>query len=391
MSKPLHIVIDARWIFPEISGIGHYTRELLKALAVIDHESKYTLLFDNAAVCQRTVETAGLDKAANMTPHMLPYGVFSPRSQLQLPGWLRKSGCDLYHAPNYMIPLAAFPRHRRGHVAAVVTIHDVIPLIFPDHAPRSRKSRLYPLYRRIMLETAARADAIITVSRAAGQDMVHHLRIPPQDEPKVRAIYNGVSEHYTPAPLKPRRTADDPAPRTLLYVGRADPYKNLTALVECVAALQKKVAFPLSLTIAGSPDPRYPEAADRARELGIQERVHWTGYLHDAALMAIYREADALVHPSRYEGFGLQIVEAMACGTPVVCSRSGSLPEVAGDAALLFDHDQPARMLECVERVLTDPDCAAALREKGLARAATFTWRRTAETTLALYREVAAR
>lgn len=387
----MRIAIDARWIFPEISGIGAYTRELIKALAVLDKRNSYLLLFDNMAARDRTVAETNLRDAPNFSAQCAPYGVFSIRNQFLAPGLLARNGIDVFHSPNYMIPLAAFPRNRRGQIKCVVTVHDVIPMIFPDHAPRSRKSRMFPIYSRLMREVGMRADAVITVSEASRKDVVKYLRIPPADAGKVRVIYNGVSERFCPGPAPRSRMAPDNGAgqvRAILYVGRADPYKNLPVLVRAVAMVRKDARFPVRLVIAGSPDKRYPEPQRLARDLGIEDAVRWSGYLSDDELVALYRRADLLAHPSRYEGFGLQVVEAMACGTPVICGNAGSLPEIAGDAAIMVAPDDALELAEKIKLALADPALASQMSEKGLRQARKFTWTRAASETLALYEEI---
>lgn len=379
----MKIALDARWIFPEISGIGAYTRELIRHFARMDRSHSYLLLFDNAEVRDRTARETGFAAAPNFEALQLPYGLFSVANQLLLPALLRRRGIDVFHSPNYMMPLPAHGATRR-----IVTIHDVIPMLFRDQVSRSRKARLYPVYRRLMIEIGKRADTILTDSRASAADIVRELRIPPQRPGKVRAVHCGVSERFRPPAAAPRK--DGAAARSVLYVGRADPYKNIGALVRAFAAVRQRCPFPVELVVAGSPDPRYPEAGDLAQALGVAGSIRWTGYLSDADLVALYQRADVLAHPSRYEGFGLQVLEAMACGVPVVCSNAASLPEVAGDAALLFAPDDVDALAANIVRVLTTPDLAAGLARKGLAQAATFTWERTARETLQAYEETAA-
>ncbi|MFO7536398.1 MAG: glycosyltransferase family 1 protein [Kiritimatiellia bacterium] len=388
----MKIAIDARWIFPRISGIGAYTRELIRALAALDSKNRYTLLFDRADLRDRTGREAGLADHPNFESRVLPYGVFSARSQWALPGFLRSEKIDLFHSPNYMIPLAAFPRHRPGRARAVVTIHDVIPLLFPDHAPRSRKSRFFFLYKWLMTEVARRADGIITVSETSRRDCLKLLSVAPERADRVAAIPNGVSSRFQPAGGKPaprKDPADTATPRSCLYVGRADPYKNLNGLVRAFALARSRLPFPLRLVIAGPLDERYPEAPSLARELGVTDQIAWTGYLSDAELVRLYQEADLLALPSRYEGFGLPVVEAMACGTPVLISTASALREVAGDAALMADPDDIGAMAGRLQEILMQPALAEKLVEKGVARAATFTWARTAAETLALYGKIA--
>jgi glycosyltransferase involved in cell wall biosynthesis len=380
----MNIAIDARWIFPEISGIGAYTRELIRALARHDTDHTYLLLFNLKETADRTLAETGLADADHVTTRIVPFGVFSPRSQLALPGILASARVDLYHSTNYMIPLRAFPRHRRGRMACVTTIHDVIPMIFPRHAPRSRKARLYPLYRWVMKQIGQRSDAIIADSRASRSDVITHLRIRPRDEARVTAVYCGVSSRFQPGHAP---DSDPSRPRTVLYVGRMDPYKNVPTLIRAFHALRDLCPFPVRLVIAGSRDARYPEAPALCHELGLDDHVTWTGYVSDDELIRLYQTADVLAHPSRYEGFGLQVAEAMACGTPVVCSGAGSLAEVAGDATILADPDDTDGFTDGLKQILTDPTLADAYRRKGIRQAANFTWERTARETLAIYNQ----
>jgi len=388
----MKIAVDARWIFREISGIGAYTRELISHLAEVDDENEYVLIHNDRSVLDRTMDLPPVAAAPNFRAELFPAGLFSPKSQVLLPGLLRRLGVDVYHSANYMIPLLGFPRNRRGRIGCIATVHDVIPMIFPRHAPRSRKARLYPLYRRLMLETGMRADAIITDSNASRADVIEHLRIPQRSAAKVRTIYCGVSKRFTPLPGggSGPSASEQAGMRTIFYVGRYDPYKNLAGLVKAVARAIEMCPFPLSLSVAGAPDSRYPEPEQLAAELGIEDRVRWTGYLSDKELLAAYRNADVLVQPSRYEGFGLQVLEAMACGTPVISSDRGSLPEVAGDAAVMVDPDDVEGMAGRIRDVLTDGSLASDLVSKGLRQSARFDWRKTAEETLSVYREFAA-
>lgn len=382
----MRIAIDARWIFRQISGIGAYTRALTGALARLDADNEYVLFFHFPDVRIRTQQELGLTGRDNFRGVMLPHNVFSPYSQLSLPLALRRERIDVYHSPNYMIPFAAFPRRRRGRTRCVATVHDVIPLRFTDHAPRSRKSRLYPLYKLLMRELGVRADALIAVSDTSRRDVLHYLHIPPAAADKVRTVYCGVDRRFSATGLPPPRPSD--APRTVLYVGRLDPYKNVPTLVRAFARAAAEAPFPLRLTMVGARDPRYPEAERLAGELGLAGAMRWTGYVSDEELLRLYRQADVLVHPSRYEGFGLQVVEAMACGLPVVCSNAGSLAEVAGEAALLVDPDDEAGFTRAMLDVLLKPELAQRLIVAGLSRSARFTWERAARETLALYREL---
>ncbi len=380
----MNIALDARWIFEEISGIGAYTRELIKNLTQLDRKNSYTLFFNNSSLLQRTAAEINLDSAPNFSTSLLPYSLFSPVNQLLLPALLKKMSIDIFHSTNYMIPLLAFPKNRTGKIKCVTTIHDVIPMIFPHHAPKSKKTRFFPLYKRLMLEVGMRSNIIIADSNASRKDIITHLHIPESKSDKIRTIYCGVAERFQP-PQSPTR---DQKVKTVLYVGRSDPYKNVTGLITAFAKAKKMIPVPVKLVIAGPQDSRYPEAMQTAGKLGVAQSIEWKGYLPDNELVAIYQQADLLAHPSAYEGFGLQIVEAMSCGTPVLCSNAASLPEVAGNAAIMVDHKDTDQFAAQMVNILTNPELSREMTEKGLLQAKKFTWARTAQETLKIYEQL---
>lgn len=380
----MNVVLDARWVLPEPSGIGIYTRELLARLPALEPSWQFRVLFRSRLVADRTLSEAGLQGRSNVHPTLLPYGVFAPSGQVRLPLALRRWRCDLYHSPNYMVPYLAFPRGRAGRIRCVTTIHDVIPLIMPDHAPKSRKSRLFPLFVRCLRESVLRSDAVLTVSEASRRDLIASLRLGGDTATRIHVVHNGVGGTFSAEGRKPVAT-DPSAPRTLLYVGRLDPYKNVVRLVEAFAAVRGRLPFPLRLVLVGPPDRRYPEAANRALELGVVDAVRFTGFVTDSELTEAYRTADLLVHPSRYEGFGLQLVEAMRCGLPVLCTDGGAQPEVAGDAAVVVPANDTPALAAAMESLLTSPTRLCDLQRLGLVRATHFDWDSTAARTADVY------
>lgn len=380
----MKVALDARWIFPEISGVGRYTEALIRHLPPMAPDIRFLLLFDRRELLERTLAETGADRAANLETRLVDSGVLSPRNQLHGPRLIRELGADLYHAPNYLFPVLAFPPNRTGPTACVVTVHDVIPLAFPDHAPRARKRRLFPIYKRLMREVGRRADQLLTVSEASRNDVLHHLHIPAHRAGRVQTIYNGVAPRYRP-PSSP----SSPHPPTLLFVGRMDPYKNLPAVIEALARLRAGPVPEARLRVIGPPDDRYPEAPQRARALGLDSAIDWIGYASDQDLLTAYQQADVFVLPSRYEGFGLPVIEAMACGTPVICGNGGSLPEVAGAAAIQVHPDDIHGLTDALTRVLTDPSLAAHMHTQGLDQARRFSWETTARQTLQAYRDTA--
>jgi alpha-1,3-rhamnosyl/mannosyltransferase len=234
-----------------------------------------------------------------------------------------------------------------------------------------------------MFEVGRRADLIITVSESTRNDVLRELRIAPEWQGRVVSIPEAADAAFRPADT-PRKNGR----LRILFVGRRDPYKNLTGLVEAFAQVRAR-GIDAVLRVIGPEDARYPEAPRRALELGVNDHIEWAGYVADRKLAEQYQQSDVFVLASKYEGFGLTVLEAMACGTPVVCSNISSLPEVAGDAALLVDPQNPGDIAGAIARMLTEPQLAASLREKGLARAAQFSWKRTAELTLKAYESLA--
>lgn len=375
----MRIGIDARWIFPEITGIGSYTQELIRQLAQIDQQNEYVIFFRHASVRERTSTYAELTAAENFASCMVSCGPFSALSQWVMPRLIRKHELDVFHSTNFMIPFPCFPRKHKGATACVVTIHDLIPLLFPEHTPRALKSRFHPVFRAVLRAVGDRADTIITVSESSRRDIIRHMTIPSEREDRVIAIYEGVAERYVPAPRVPSELM------TILYVGRMDPYKNVPGLVRAFKQVLATGAINARLRIIGPRDPRYPEVEQLIDHEQLSGHIDWPGYVDGDALLRAYQEADLFVLPSLYEGFGLPVLEAMACGVPVVCSDRASLPEVAGDAALLVDPVDVDGLASAIRSVLTDTAKAEFLRIRGLARAAQFSWRRTAEETLKAY------
>lgn len=378
----VRVTIDARWIYPQISGIGLYTRELVRGLVSEDRETSFTLLFDRPEVQERELALTGAGGAANFRSVLVPYGPFAPAGQIRMPGLLRRLETEVFHSPNYMMPFAAFDGVGRGRMRAVVTIHDLIPLLFPHYTPRALKTRLLPVFRLVLREAARRAAAIVAPSQSTADDVIRELRLPEAHRGRVVAIPEAAGAQFAPAPSWP------PARKTILFVGRRDPYKNLPSLIRAFAAVRREVPD-VRLVVIGPPDARYPEAEQAAAESEAGAAIEWRGYVDGPGLIRAYHEATVFALPSRYEGFGLPVLEAMASGTPVVCGNRSSLPEIAGDAAVLVDPDDTAALAAALVGVLRRPDMAADLRSRGLKRAAEFSWAAAARATSALYWRIA--
>ncbi|MDO9543397.1 MAG: glycosyltransferase family 1 protein [Kiritimatiellia bacterium] len=384
----MRIGIDARWIFKETSGIGVYTRELIRHLAQIDRQNQYVLFFRDEDLMRTIQAEVASFSSGNFATLLLDFGLFSIKNQLVMPAIIKEQNLDVFHSTNYMIPFFAFPRHHSGRTACLITIHDLIPLIFPEAAPRSRKTRFFPVYRRLMKEMAWRSDIIITDSNSSRNDIIARLPCRPE---RVIVIGLGVNPRFKPIAAT---NSSLPVPRfnrrekIILWVGRQDPYKNLMGLIEAFAMLRGQHQGPLELRLIGPSESRYPEPLERIRGLGITNAVKWIGHVSEARIVSEYQNANMLVMPSFYEGFGLPALEAMACGTPVVCSNRGSLPEVCGQAALPVNPDNISEVCSAMQRVLTDSQLSSDLISRGFQQAAKFKWQETAKQTVAAYEKV---
>jgi glycosyltransferase involved in cell wall biosynthesis len=299
--------------------------------------------------------------------------------QTVLPVLLRRLRIDVLHSPHHHTPLAAIGVRR------VVTFHDVTFLLLPER---------YPLVRRLYMEGVTRAAArvaraVITPSRTVQDEVVRGLGVPRE---RVVAIYEAAGPQY--APLE-----EDSVGRVrwkhrlpneyILSVGSLEPGKNRPRLLHAYASLRAQ-GIECPLVIAGQPAWHYEAEYDLVRALGLTEHVRFLGYVPDDDLPALYSGATVFAFPSLYEGFGLPVLEAMACGAPVVCSSVSATAEVAGDAAILVDPHDTGAIGEALGRALTDGPLRADLRARGLDRAREFSWERAARDTLSVYQIVAA-
>jgi glycosyltransferase involved in cell wall biosynthesis len=362
-----------------ITGIGRYTVELARALAALEGGPELTLL---AAAGAGPLDGAPGPARAGLPGCRLLPGLLTLGNAF-IPAQARRLGLDVVHDPTGVTPFL----FGAGGAAMVVTVHDVFPWSAPGFS--SRLDTL--IYRRWLPSVLTGGDQIvITVSRQSRQDIERYLHIPSR---RISVIPYGVAPTFGPLPadavrshLEQRFSLRNPY---VLYVGALTQRKNVERALQAFG--QTAADLPeLSFVLAGPRSWKGSAIEATVQSCGIAERVTLTGPLTDADLPALYNGARAFVFPSLYEGFGLPVLEAMACGTPVVTSNTSSLPEVAGDAALLVDPCDVDAIAAALRRVLTDPGLAEELRARGPARAAEFTWERTARETLAVYERAAA-
>ena len=292
--------------------------------------------------------------------------------QLLLPRLARRTGCDLVHSL-----ASTAPGH--GAFARVVTIHDLNYLVVPDAHFGVRG-----LGMRVLVPLAARtAHRVIADSSATRTDLVDRLGVPAA---RIDVVPLGLGRPATAAPtpageLRARLALGDRS--VVLALSAKRPHKNLAGLLDALAAIPPE-RRPVAV-LPGYPTPYEAELRAHAARAGVAADVRWLGWTDAADIEGLFALAGAFVVPSLYEGFGLPVLEAMARGVPVACADRASLPEVAGDAALLFDPARPEQIAAAIERLLGDPAEADRLRVAGRAQAAGFTWARTADLTLASY------
>ncbi|MEJ5310694.1 MAG: glycosyltransferase family 1 protein [Anaerolineae bacterium] len=362
-----HYVLDARTATPHFPGIGRYVTNLARALIPqLAPDEQLTVFFDPAHPLDFPVSDAVRSLPVNVSP-------FSLRQQWVIPRLLRQHQVNVYHSAYYLMA------YRTG-VPTLLTLYDLIPIHFPEHS--TLKARL--LFRWATALALRAAQHTLTISEATRRDVLARFRLPPE---RITTIPLAADPAFTPQPpevvtaLRARYALPD---TFLLYLGSNKPHKNLVRLIEAWAVVQAEMPD-VTLVMAGAWLPQHPEARQRAQVLGIDDRVCWLGPLPGADLPALYTAAAAFVFPSLYEGFGLPVIEAMACGTPVACANTSSLPEVAGDAAVLFDPMQVEAIVDALRRVLGEDDLRAGLRQRGLVQAGKFSWARTAQETLRIY------
>ena len=370
----MRVAIDATSVPPQPAGAGMYAIELVRALAVANARDGYALYARGAwapsAVGVRKnwrVETV----RARTRPGRLAW------EQLRLPGAIRRLGIDVLHSTHHTLPL------RRVDARRVVTVHDVTFIRIPERYPPLR--RFY--FQAITRLSARVADAVITPSNTVRDDVARYLRVDPA---RIVTVYEAPAGRFRPIDAVARDAVlarYGLQPGYLLSVGSLEPGKNRPRIVKALRGLRER-GVDASLVVVGQPAWKHEAEREFIASSGMADRVRYLGYVPDDDVVALYAGALAAVLPSLYEGFGLPVLGAMACGVPVLTSNVSATAEVAGDAALLVDPHSAAAIAGAVERLVGDDGLRSQLREAGLRRAAEFSWGRAADETRAVYRQV---
>ncbi len=370
----IRFAIDARLNAYRQGGIAHYTRSLATAMAPLLADDEHLLLLEH--IRARAPLVPSCRRARLLTPphHRLE------QYTLPLEVLLRRPA--LLHSPDFIPPLVR-------PCPMVITIHDLAFLLFPEILDRAARRYYSQIYR-----AAAVADAIIAVSQATRDDIVERLGVAPE---RITVIYEAADEQYQPMdlPAGATRVVDGQtltAGTFILFVSTIEPRKNIPTLLQALRiCCDRRPATPYHLVLAGARGWLDEPILAQIGELRLADRVTRIGFVGRDDLRWLYAACRVYVNPSRYEGFGLPVLEALACGAPAIVADTSSLPEVVGDAAWLAPTLDPTAWADLIERLWHDDDARADLARRGPQHARRFSWRATAAQTLALYRQVVAR
>lgn len=383
----MRIGIDAR--HAHLPGIGRYIEELVLHLARVEDSLEFVIFTTDAGVhsagATQYQRPQWQDAFSHSHIQALPFAAktFSLREQFQFRDLIRRARVDVFHSTFINVPLYA-------PVPLVVTLHDIRHPDLAVHWGRGLpRTAAKAVYHELMTDHALRhARCVIAVSdflrdAAAG--------LAPAQQHKLHSVHHGVSGMFStladPARDQAVRQRHDMDLPYFLFVGTLKPHKNLLALLQAFAAVRQQFKRPHRLLIAAKNDARYPQPRTVAQALGIADDVRFMDQVDKVDLPALYRSARGMVLPSYYESFGLPIVEAMACGAPVITSNRAAMPEIAGDAALLVEPSSVPSLATALLRLANDDACYAGLKARGLINAQRFSWSHCAAQHVAIYRE----
>jgi glycosyltransferase involved in cell wall biosynthesis len=370
----MHIACDGTTLRPGRTGVGYYTEHLLRHAAALCGDDELSV-----------ISNTPIDTTCALPSHVRTHvtAAWSPRfiwMQTHAPRLLRQIGADVVHFTNGMVPLAS-------PVTTVVTIHDMSLTMYPRFHPIRRVL----LNRPLVNLAARRADAIITVSEAAKRDIV---RLYGLDASRVHVVHEAAAPSFRvvhdQAARRRVRDAYGLAERFILYVGTIEPRKNLPTLIEAFARRRATGDLPHQLVCAGPYGWLSADIEAQIERLQLGKAVRFTGYVPFEDLPTLYSLAEMFVFPSVYEGFGLPVIEAMACGTPVVTGRVPALDEVTGDAAERVEQLDPDMLGDAMVALARSRDRRDERSRLGLTRARIFSWSRAAAETLSVYRHAVA-
>jgi glycosyltransferase involved in cell wall biosynthesis len=365
-----------------LSGTGTYTRKIVEYMMTVGSSTEFVLVWPKEAAGPHLMSPGRMNILYAPTG---PAVVRAVQEQRLIRRAARHVDPDIIHYPASIGPW--IPGMPAGSMLkrCIVTVHDLAYLKFPERFSVAR--RLY--YRMSMVRGARRAAHVIADSESTRQDLVELGGIPAE---RITVVHLGVEDKFAPvdddAALARVREKYSLPPRFFLFVGTIEPRKNVACIVEAYAQLADGLAD-IDLVIAGRRGWKFGPLYAQIERADLADRILMPGRIDDEDLPAVYSCAEAFVWPTIYEGFGLPLLEAMACGTPVISSDIGVVREVVGDAALLIDPRSPQQLADAMQRVISGEDFRDDLVQRGIARARQFRWEQTATRTLEVYRRVA--
>lgn len=383
----MRIGINALFLQQPTSGMGQHLLHLLEGLdSLEDRDQQYTLLAPRfrRAYTVRAPQLSDRFREVEAVSMLARLGENVEKVWWEQAGIVRagtREKIDLLHCPYWASPVwSPWP--------TVVTVHDVIQFVLPEYAWR----KISRYYFGLVSAGARRADALITVSECSKADIVKILGLPPD---RIHVIGNAVDASFYPVRdawlLANVRERYGIGQRFILYFGGFDMRKNVPRIIESYARLPEHLRREYQLVIAGRYQhlghPLYPDPRETVRRLGMEGSVVFTGQFREQDKAPLLSAATIFAFPSLYEGFGIPVLEAMACGTPVVTSNVSALPEVAGDACVLVDPYDPEAISQAFADLLEDQTKRDDLSRRGLERARRYTWHEVAEQTLRVYKE----
>ena len=361
------IVVDGWPLCVRSAGVATYTRELLNQLSN-ERGVSLEILYPIYPRPSRANDLAPFTHRSMLYPLAMQHPFPSLGGIVSLE--TITGAIDVFHATAYALP-------SKCRCKVVCTVHDLALLRHPELGTPALQRTV-----RRTVDSLDRVDCIIAVSECTKRDLVELCKA---DEKRIRVIYNGVGTHFTPSSgdLPPQLAGR----KYILHVGTLEPRKNIPTLLQAFAKIDHQ--GDLLLALVGDSGWETEDLSKLAHSLGIADRVRFLGAVDARTLPALYSQAQVLAYPSLYEGFGLPIIEAMACGTPVVCSDRGAIPEVAGGAAITIDPASCDDLANAINRVLSDKSLRHKMSDQGVRRAQDFSWEKCARQTLAVYRDLA--
>ncbi len=374
----MRIGIEVRILEQNRSGFERYLRGLLENLAEIDDRNEYLLYSDHP------IDEQGLALSPNFSLKVVEKKFHSQIwTNYTLPSEVRKDNLDIFHFPDSSVWF-------RKAKKTIVTLHDISPVLFPELQMVSREMLYY--FRFLCRLIKRRADLIITVSEKSKVDIVNYLKVKGE---KVKVIHSGVHSRFRmvdPQAVEKVRKKFGLEKNFILFSGSFQKRKNLSGLIKAYEYFVKESKSSYELVITGeSKETRgsyYLSADELIKNSPAQGKIRFLGYVDDQDLVSLYNAAGLFAFVSFYEAFGFPVLEAMACGTPVITSGNSSGGEIAGDAAILVDPYNPVDIARAMCRCLRDKELYTTLVKKGLERAKEFSWRNTAQQTLKVYRDI---